>query len=336
MTPLGGRRDAVHYGRGIVDDTKRPARGIVPTANAWQGVRVSPGRRRAAVAEWLAGYLCVLPALLILAVFALVPVVASLGLSLFSWNLVAPAPTYVGPRNFATLFASAEFWQVLRNTLVFSIGTVALIVACSLSLALLLDVGLRGIAFFRALFFIPYLTPMVAIAALWMFLYDPSRGLINAALGLVGLPGPPWLQSTTWAMPALILVKVWKVTGYYTVLFLAGLQSIPPELHEAARVDGASTPQRVRHITLPLLSPTMLFVVVIAVIGSFQDFDQVFVMTGGGPVNSTSVLVYYLYEQAFQNFRVGLGAAVAVLLLAILLCFTVAQLLLSRRWVHYQ
>jgi ABC-type sugar transport system permease subunit len=295
-----------------------------------------PRPRLAAPAEWIAGYLCILPALLVIGVFALFPVVYSLGLSLFRWDLVAPAPTFVGLRNFETLFASDEFWQVLRNTLFFSVGTVGLIVVCSLSLALLLDIGLRGITFFRALFFIPHLTPMVAVAALWMFLYDPQQGLINAALGLVGLPGPGWLQSTTWSLPALILVKTWKVAGYYTVLFLAGLQSIPQELHEAARVDGASAWRRVRHITLPLLSPMTLFVVVIAVIGSFQDFDQVFVMTRGGPVNSTNVLVYYLYEQAFQNYRVGFGSAIAVLLLALLVCFTVVQLQLSRRWVHYQ
>lgn len=295
-----------------------------------------PRPRLAVPEEWIAGYLCVLPALLVIGVFALFPVAYSLGLSLFKWDLVAPEATFVGLRNFETLFTSDEFRRVLQNTLFFSVGSVGLIVACALSLALLLDVGLRGIAFFRALFFIPYLTPMVAVAALWMFLYDPQRGLINAALGLVGLPGPGWLQSTTWALPALILVKTWKVVGYYTVLFLAGLQSIPQEVHEAARVDGASGWQRVRHITLPLLSPMTLFVVVIAVIGSFQDFDQVFVMTRGGPVDSTNVLVYYLYEQAFQNYRVGLGSAVAVLLLALLLCFTVIQLQLSRRWVHYQ
>lgn len=298
---------------------------------------ITPSRPRlAARDEWIAGYLCVLPALLVISIFSLFPVVSSLGLSLFKWDLVAPAPTFVGLRNFETLFASDEFWQVLRNTLFFSVGTVALIVVGSMSLALVLDVGLRGIAFFRALFFVPHLTPMVAIATLWMFLYDPEQGLVNAALSLVGLPEPAWLQSTTWALPALILVKTWKVVGYYTVLFLAGLQNIPHDLHEAARVDGAGLWQRLRYITLPLLSPMTLFVIVIAVIGSFQDFDQVFVMTRGGPVNSTSVLVYYLYEQAFQNYRVGLGSAVAVLLLALLICFTVVKLQISRRWVHYQ
>lgn len=319
-----------------MDGTKLPVSATNQRFFGSQSLAAPAWSRRPLERDAIAGYLCVLPALVVIAIFVLFPVAYSLGLSLFKWDLVAPTPTYIGPRNFQTLFTSEAFWGVLRNTLVFSAGTVVLIVIFSLLLALLLDMGLRGIAFFRALFFIPYLTPMVAIAVLWMFLLDQRLGLVNAALGLVGLPGPGWLQSTTWALPALILVKAWKVTGYYTVLFLAGLQSIPPELHEAARVDGASLWQRVRHITLPLLSPMTLFVVVIAVIGSFQDFDQVFVMTRGGPANSTNVLVYFLYEQAFQNYRAGLGAAVAVLLLALLLGFTVAQLALSRRWVHYQ
>ncbi len=317
-------------------DTELSVRETARGARTARKALVLSGLRLAVPSEWIVGYLCVLPALIVIGIFALFPVLYSLGLSLYKWDLVAPQATFVGLRNFETLFTSNEFRRVLRNTLFFSVGSVGLIVLCSLSLALLLDVKLRGIAFFRALFFIPYLTPMVAVAALWMFMYDPQRGLVNAALGLVGLPGPGWLQSTTWSLPALILVKTWKVVGYYTVLFLAGLQSIPQEVHEAARVDGASGWQRVRHITLPLLSPMTLFVVVIAVIGSFQDFDQVFVMTRGGPVDSTNVLVYYLYEQAFQNYRVGLGSAVAVLLLALLLCFTVVQLQLSRRWVHYQ
>lgn len=285
--------------------------------------------------EWMAGYLCVLPALIGIGLFSLFPVFFSLRTSFYSWDLIAPNPTYVGARNFQRLWASAEFWQVLRNTFVFSIGTVILIVIISLILAMVMDVGLRGIKFFRALFFIPHLTPMVAIATLWMFMYDPEQGMINQALDFVGIDGPAWLQSTTWALPALIFMKTWKAVGYYTVLFLAGLQNIPQDLHEAAKVDGASFLQRVRHVTLPLLSPITLFIIVIAVIGSFQDFDQVFMMTQGGPVNSTTVLVYYLYEQAFQNYQVGLGSAIAVILLALLITFTSAQLWLARRWVHY-
>jgi multiple sugar transport system permease protein/sn-glycerol 3-phosphate transport system permease protein len=291
-----------------------------------------PLRRQQA---WIAGYLCVLPALLAISVFSLFPVFFSLRTSLFEWNLISPTQTFVGMRNFERLWASDEFWQVLRNTLFFSVGTVALIVILSMALAMVLDVRLRGIGIFRALFFVPHLTPMVAIATLWLFMYDPEQGLINQALGLVGIPGPAWLQSTTWALPALIFMKTWKAVGYYTVLFLAGLQSIPQDLHEAAKVDGANIAQRIRHVTLPLLSPMTLFVVVIAVIGSFQDFDQVFMMTQGGPVNSTTVLVYYLYEQAFQNYQVGLGSAIAVILLTLLVAFTALQLWLSRRWVHY-
>lgn len=285
--------------------------------------------------QWLPGYLCVLPALVVIGIFSIFPVAYSLRLSLYSWDFIAPEPKFVGLRNFERIFGSEQFWQVFRNTLVFSVGTVALIVVGSLLLALLLDVKLRGIAFFRALYFVPHLTPMVAIATLWLFLYDPADGLVNAALGVIGIDGPRWLESTDWALPALIIMKAWKATGYYTVLFLAGLQGIPTDLHDAARVDGASLLQRIRHVTLPLLSPMTFFVIVIAVIGSFQDFDQIFVMTRGGPINSTNVLVYYLYEQGFQNYRVGVASAIAVVMLGLLVVFTALQLWLSRRWVHY-
>jgi multiple sugar transport system permease protein len=285
--------------------------------------------------EAVAGYLCVAPALIVIAVFSLFPVVFSLAMSLFRWNLASPTITYVGLRNFETLFASETFWQVLRNSFFFSVGTVVLIVVLAFNLALLLDVKLRGIAVFRALFFVPHLVPMVMIATLWMFMYEPQRGPINALLGMLGIPGPAWLQSTTWAMPALIIVKVWKAVGYYTVLFLAGLQTIPQELYDAAKVDGAGFIRRTHHITLPLISPITLFVIVVAVIGSFQDFDQIVVMTRGGPVDSTNVLVYYLYEQAFRNFQVGLGSAIAVFLLVLLVAFTILKLQISKMWVHY-
>lgn len=285
--------------------------------------------------RWLAGYLCVLPALVVISIFSLYPLFYSLRLSFYKWDFIGPAPEFVGMRNFERLFTSEQFWQVLRNTIFFSIGTVVLIIIFAMALAMLLDLKLRGIAFFRALYFVPHLTPMVAIATLWLFMYDPDDGLINAILGLVGIEGPQWLVSTTWAMPGLILMKAWKAVGYYTVLFLAGLQAIPVDLYDASKVDGATMWQRTRFLTLPLLSPTTLFVVVISVIGSFQDFDQVYVMTRGGPVNSTSVLVYYLYEQAFQLYKVGIGSAVAVVLLALLMFFTVLQLRISRNWVHY-
>jgi ABC-type sugar transport system permease subunit len=285
--------------------------------------------------EAVAGYLSVLPALIVISVFAVFPVAFSLGVSLFKWSLASPTITFVGTRNFETLFASETFWQVLRNSLFFSVGTVVLIVVLAFNLALLLDVKIRGIAFFRALFFIPHLVPMAMIATLWLFLYEPQRGPINAALGLLGIPGPAWLQSTSWAMPAMIIVKVWKAVGYYTILFLAGLQGIPQELYEAAKMDGAGFWRRTLHITLPLISPMTLFVVIVAVIGSFQDFDQIAVMTRGGPVDSTNILVYYLYEQAFRNYQVGLGSAIAVLMLVLLAIFTVVKLQLARYWVHY-
>lgn len=298
----------------------------------------APGRAinwRRIRTQWLPGYLCILPALLVISVFSIYPLLYSLRLSFYKWDFIGPMPEFVGTRNFERLYQVDEFWQVLRNTFYFSVGTVLLIVVISMVLALVLDMKLRSIAFFRSLYFIPHLTPMVAVATLWMFMYDPNDGIINALLGWVGIDGPPWLLSTTWSMPALIFMKTWKATGYYAVLFLAGLQAIPTDLYHAAKVDGATALQRIRHITLPLLSPTTLFVLVISIIGSFQDFDQVYVMTRGGPVGSTNVLVYYLYEQAFQLYRVGMGSAIAVVLLALLLTFTAIQLQLSRRWVHY-
>ena len=284
---------------------------------------------------WLIGYACIAPALLATCVFALLPIFASLGLSLFKWDLIAPNPTWIGLRNFEQILRSSEFWQVLRNTLVFSGGSVILITLLALALALVLDVKLRGVAFFRALFFIPYLTPIVAIATLFIFLYEPERGWINQALRAIGINGPKWLQSTEWSLPALILMKVWKSVGYYIVLFLAGLQGIPRDLYDAAAVDGANQLRRVRFVTLPLLSPMLLFVLVIAVISSFQDFDQIAVMTRGGPVNSTNVLVYFLYEQAFVSYQFGKGSAVAVIMLTLLMGFTLLQLRLARRWVNY-
>jgi multiple sugar transport system permease protein len=304
-------------------------------ARAQPLLRVSARARPLVSSETVAGYLLISPALIAIAIFALFPVVFSLGVSLFRWSLASPTITFVGLRNFESLLASDTFWQVLRNSLVFSVGTVALIVALAFSLALLLDVKLRGIAFFRALFFVPHLVPMALIATLWLFLYEPQRGPINAALALLGISGPAWLQSTAWALPAMIIVKVWKAVGYYTVLFLAGLQGIPQELYEAAKVDGAGFWRRTLHITLPLISPMTLFVVIVAVIGSFQDFDQIVVMTRGGPVDSTNVLVYYLYEQAFRNYQVGLGSAIAVFMLVLLVVFTFIKLQLARYWVHY-
>jgi multiple sugar transport system permease protein len=264
-------------------------------ARAQPILRVPTRSRPFWTSEAFAGYLTVLPALIVISVFAIFPVVFSLGVSLFKWSLASPTVTFVGTRNFETLFASDTFWQVLRNSLYFSVGTVVLIVVLAFNLALLLDVKIRGIAFFRALFFVPHLVPMAMIA----------------------------------------IVKVWKAVGYYTILFLAGLQGIPQELYEAAKMDGAGFWRRTLHITLPLISPITLFVVIVAVIGSFQDFDQIAVMTRGGPVDSTNILVYYLYEQAFRNYQVGLGSAIAVFMLVLLVIFTVIKLQLARYWVHY-
>ena len=171
---------------------------------------------------------------------------------------------------------------------------------------------------------------------LWIWIFDPSYGLVNYALGLVGIDGPRWLTSTTWAMPALIIMNVWKTSGYAMVIFLAGLTAIPRELHEAAEIDGANRWQAFWKITLPLLSPTTFFVVVTSLLNAFQVFDQVAVMTLGGPVDATKVFNYYIFEQAFINFKAGYASAVSIVFFLILLVMTIFQLWFSKRWVHYQ
>jgi ABC-type sugar transport system permease subunit len=200
---------------------------------------------------------------------------------------------------------------------------------------MLLNQALRGVVIFRSIFLLPYVTVTVALSLVWKWLYLPDIGLINSVLGVVGINGPAWLTSQTWAMPALILMSVWKGFGYNMVIFLAGLQGIPDHLYDAAKVDGATAWRRFLNVTLPLLSPTTFFVVVISVISSFQVFDQALIMTNGGPGTATTTLVLYIYQKGFQSFDMGYAAAVALVLFAVIFVFTVIQFLLQRRWVTY-
>jgi multiple sugar transport system permease protein len=196
--------------------------------------------------------------------------------------------------------------------------------------------SIRGITVFRGIFFIPVITSAVAVAMIFRWLYNRDFGLINLALAFVGLPSVPWLSSTAWAMPAVILMAIWKRVGYDMVIYLAGLQAIPPQLYEAAQIDGAGRWHRFRHITLPLLTPTTFFILVISLIGSFQVFDLAFILTSGGPGNATNTIVMYVYNQAFQFFHMGYAAAVAWVLFAIILVITLIQWRIQKRWVHYE
>jgi multiple sugar transport system permease protein len=273
------------------------------------------------------------PSLIPLGLFTIGPIVASAGISLLQWNLLR-APEFVGLDNYAKLLGSVEFMDALRHTLLFLAGYLPLVIVGGLGLALALHQPLRGSVFFRSAYFLPVVSSWVVVALMWRWLLSPDVGLVNYLLGLIGIDGPGWWADPAWAMPSVIIATAWKDLGFVMVLFLAGLQAIPEEYYEAAEVDGAGRYRRFRHVTLPLLSPTLFFVVVISLISGFQVFDQVFVMTGGGPAGATSVVVERVYTYAFRYGQMGYASAMSWVLVAIILVATIVQLRLQRRWVH--
>ena len=283
----------------------------------------------------LVALLFLAPSFAVLGVFVYFPLVYTLYLSLHRWNLIAARPTFVGAGNFQALVADRDFHLALVNTVVFSLGTVVVPLALALPLAVLLNRRIRGRTVYRTVFFVPYVTTMVAVGLLWMWMFDPSYGLVNLALRAVGLPGPAWLQSPQLALAAIIVTNIWRLLGYNVVVFLAGLQAIPRDYYEAASIDGAGPRQQFFAVTVPLISPTSFFLVVTGLIASFQVFDTVAVMTAGGPLGSTNVIVYYLYQKAFQLFEVGYASAIAVILFVIILALSACQFAVSRYWVHY-
>jgi multiple sugar transport system permease protein len=268
------------------------------------------------------------------AVFTLFALIASLFLSLTSWDVLS-SPVWVGLDNYVRLFNDDEFLTALRNTAAITIPNVILRMVFSLALALALNSDIRFRALYRVLFFMPVLTMPVAIATIWKWLYDPAFGPINAFLGRLGLPRPEWLSNSDTAVIAVVIVLLWSGVGYDMIIFLAGLQNVPREYHEAAQLDGAGSWRRFRDITLPLLTPTTFFLMVIAIISSLQVFDLVYVMTRVGSNNQLPTVVYYIYDEGFRNFRMGYAITVAWALLFIILVFTLLQFRLQRRWVHY-
>ncbi|NDJ18489.1 carbohydrate ABC transporter permease [Myxacorys almedinensis] len=265
---------------------------------------------RDAISAWL----FLLPALSLLSLFVLYPIGYLCYLSFTSGSFTREGVHWVGLRNYWRLFLSPDFWQVLGNTGYFTVATLIPSVLIPLALAVLLDraIALRG--WLRAAYFIPSITSLVAagLGFRWLFQTD---GAINAGLTLFGIAPIPWLQDTTWAMPVLILLSIWKQLGFNMVVFLAGLQTIPTSRYEAAELDGAGAWQKFWHITLPGLRPTLIFAAVTTAIFTLRSFEQVYVITGGGPLNSTNLMVYYIYEQAFAQFDFGYAAAAATLLL---------------------
>jgi multiple sugar transport system permease protein len=290
----------------------------------------------------LSGYAFIAPWLVGFVVLTLVPMIASVFLSFTSWTMLSP-PSWVGGANFQRIITDDPlFLTSLWNTAFYVVLAVPLTVGLGLFLALLLNQPLRGIVFFRTVFFLPSVTNMVAVSVLWLWIFNPEFGLLNRALALAGIDGPLWLQSEIWAKPSLVLMSLWGVGGTM-LIFLAALQGIPRELYEAADLDGAGGYRKFLHVTLPMISPALFFSVVIGIIGSFQVFTQAFVMTGtvqpgseGGPNNSTLFYVLYLYKKAFQEFEMGYASALAWILFFIVLVFTMMQTRLARRWVHYE
>jgi multiple sugar transport system permease protein len=273
-------------------------------------------------ARWVAFFL--LPGLVGLSVFTIMPILASLVLTFYEWDLLTP-PVFVGIQNYLRLWGDQGFWAALRHTLAFIAGYVPLVVICALALALALNVSLRGIGAIRTVFFFPVVSSWVAVALLWSWLFNPRFGLINYLLSLVGITGPGWLFDPAWAMPAIIITSVWKDLGFVLVLFLAGLQAIPNDYYEAASLDGANGWARFRYVTLPLLAPTTFFVIIISLINSFQVFDQVWVMTEGGPAGATTVLVEQIVRHAFSYGEMGYAAAISWVLFVLVLGATLIQ-----------
>jgi multiple sugar transport system permease protein len=295
--------------------------------------------RRAGGGAWggaaRAGLLFVAPALLVIGGLFVLPVAAAFVLSLTDFDLYAlgdaSAVRFVWAGNYARLVADPEFWQALRNTFYFVLVGGPLSVGVSLGAALLLNErSVRFKSLFRTIYFAPVVTTLVAVAVVWRYLYHPRAGLLNAGLGAVGIGPVDWLGDPAWAMPAIILMAVWKNFGYNMIIFIAGLQSIPGELYEAARVDGAGRLAQFWHVTLPLLAPTFLFVGVLTMVGYFQLFAEPYVMTQGGPLGATRSVVLLMYEEGFRWWNMGYASAVAFALFAVILAATLVQLRLQR------
>lgn len=266
------------------------------------------------------------PTLVIFLTFVIFPVLFSFYLSFHQWNMFSSQQAFIGLDNYQRMLHDPEFWAVLRNTLVYTVGTVPLNMILALLVAYLLNQKVAGKKFLRTAFFAPVIISPVAAAVIWRWMYDPNFGLVNYFLAFAGIRGPNWLNESHSAMYALILMAVWKSFGVNMVLFSAGLQGIPETYYEAAEMDGAGPWTKFWRITVPLLSPTTFFIMVMSIIGSFQAFDVVYVLTSGGPLGSTKVLVFYLYEHAFKFFEMGYASAIAYFLFILLIILTLLQI----------
>ena len=292
------------------------------------------GKRPGGRSQWPTALLFLSPTLVVFSVFILFPILFSFYLSFHEWNMFSDERTFVGLSNYTRMFSDPEFWMVFKQTVIYTVGTVPVNMALALAVAFFLNEQIKGRKLLRAMFFTPVIISSVAAAVIWRWVFDPNLGLLNHVFDVLGLPHVNWVNDPTAAMVALITVGVWKTFGINMILFAAGLAGIPEHYYEAARIDGAGAWQRFWKITVPLLSPTTLFIMVLSFIGSFQVFDIVYVLTYGGPLGSTKVLVFYLYEHAFKFFNMGYASAVAYVLFAILFVLTMVQIRYFRDQVY--
>ena len=276
-----------------------------------------------------AAWIFILPAILGTFIFIVIPVIFSFGLSFTEWDLLNPIK-FVGIENYKLLFKDGLFYKILTNTVVFALSTSILGVIIPLILASILNSKIRGSEFFKTSYFLPFITPMVVIGIIWAWIFDPNIGLLNQVLHI----NINWLYDSKFALPALIIVSVWKLIGYNMIIFLSSLSSISNSMFEAAKIDGANAFQTFKNVTIPLLSPTIFFVIIITAISSFQVFDLIYLMTQGGPFDSTNVLVYAIYKNAFEYFNVGKASAIAYVLFAIILVLTLVQWSLRKKIVY--
>jgi len=278
------------------------------------------------ISPWIIGFL----------IFTVGPMLFSIGLSFCKWDIFRPAG-FVGLNNYQKVAADPLFAKSLANTLFYTVFAVPLGIAGALALSLLLNRKIRGISIYRTIYYLPAILSGVAVALLWRWIFNPDYGVLNAILAdTFGVGHPPqWLMDERWSKPSLILMSLWGIGGGM-VIFLAGLQGIPEQLYEAAEIDGANVLQRFRHITLPMLSPVIFFNLIMGVIGSFQVFTQVYIMTGGGPANSTLFYVLYLFNNGFRFFKMGYASALAWVLFVIIMAVTLVQFKLAGRWVYYE
>ncbi|WP_243663108.1 carbohydrate ABC transporter permease [Hydrogenispora ethanolica] len=262
----------------------------------------------------------ILPFYLFFTVFVIIPIIVNIGLSFTNYNL--DQMSFIGVKNYLNLMTDRFFWVSLKNTAIYTFFTLIFTMTLGLLLAIVLNRKLTGLKFFRTSFYLPNVTSMVAVSMVWLWLYEPSHGIVNQALGWFGIGGRQWLFDVNTALGSIIVMSIWKYTGYYMVVFLAGLQGIPGYLYEAVTVDGANGFQKFIHITLPMLTPVTFFLLVTGIINNFNVFEQVNVMTGGGPMNATTTIVHQIYSRAFFDFLMGYAASLSVVLLLIVLVLT--------------